>query len=424
MNRLTQSEDGRDIPAAFREPERLGWSALSAVLLAMFAITVGFGVALPVLPFLIEQIATNPTPRAVSWHTGLLTGTYVIAIFVGAPFWGKVSDQHGRKPIILLGLSGFAATTGLFAVTGNLPLLYLGRFLAGVFAAAISPVAYALIADEAPSKEWRAHRFAMINIAGTAGFFMGPLLGGIAMRTGALWSDTPQKALSMPIFAALLVAIIALVSAVLLLPGPVRRQIKDGPAEVLQTRPSALARLLAIAFVTALAIGSFEVSLSLRGKLLGLDAAHIGAMFAECSLIMAVVQGLIFSPLVKPQTTRLLIVPGLLTLSVGLVIVAVVNTSIPMAIAVALVAASAGILSPIATYWASFGMSASEGANLGRMTAAASLGQAIGSAAGGFLFDLPLMPGASFVLAALFVAATLLICIRLPGLLMPQPIVR
>jgi predicted MFS family arabinose efflux permease len=92
-----------------------------------------------------------------------------------------------------------------------------------------------------------------------------------------------------------------------------------------------------------------------------------------------------------------------------------------MSVAVALVAASAGMLSPVATYWASFGIPTSQGAQLGRMTAAASLGQALGSVAGGALFNLPILPDASFLLAALLVLATLLACIRLPRLLMPEP---
>ena len=119
---------------AAAEATHLSWSALSTVLVAMFAITVGYGVALPILPFLIEQIAGKSTPQALSWHTGLLTGAYIIAIFVGAPVWGRISDRCGRKPIILVGLLGFAATTAFFAVTESLPLLYLGRFLAGLFA--------------------------------------------------------------------------------------------------------------------------------------------------------------------------------------------------------------------------------------------------------------------------------------------------
>jgi MFS family permease len=156
------SEQGR------REP--LPWQALSAVLLAMFAITVGYGIVLPILPFLIERFASTADTATLSRHTGLLTGTYILAIFLFAPLWGRLSDRWGRRPVMLTGLVGFAATVGLFAVIERLPLLYLGRFLDGVFAAAITPAAYAYIGDHAPTKEWRARRFAMI-LAGEIGVF-------------------------------------------------------------------------------------------------------------------------------------------------------------------------------------------------------------------------------------------------------------
>src|SRR5262249_2275980 len=152
-----------------------------------------------------------------------------------------------------------------------------------------------------------------------------------------------------------------------------------------------------IAFVTAIAIGAFEVGLALRGKqVLGLDATRIGVMFAECSLVMFVVQTLVFSPLIKPELTRWFISPGLAVLAVSLVVVSLSTTWIAMTLAVALVAASAGILSPIVTYWVSLGSSKTQGTELGRMTAAASLGGALGSAGGGLLFNAPLVFDAGF----------------------------
>ena len=162
----------------------LSWSALSALMLAMFAVSVGYSIVLPILPFLIERLAGTTDPATLSWHTGLLTGTYVLAIFLFAPFWGKLSDRQGRRPVVLLGLVGLAVTLGLFALFESLPLLYLGRFLDGIFAAAIAPAAYALVGDHALSKEWRAYRFTLLNVAATAGFFVGPLLAGLVLRAG------------------------------------------------------------------------------------------------------------------------------------------------------------------------------------------------------------------------------------------------
>ena len=120
-----------------------------------------------------------------------------------APLWGLISDRHGRRQVLLLGLIGFAATVAVFTTADTLSMLYIGRFLSGLFAAAITPVAYALVGDYAPTKEWRAHRFALINIAGTAGLFAGPLLGGLAVRAaGKVFTGMPERALSTPFLAA------------------------------------------------------------------------------------------------------------------------------------------------------------------------------------------------------------------------------
>ena len=399
--------------------EPLSWRALFALLLAMFAITVGYGIVLPILPFLIERLPVATNGTALSSHTGLLTGTYILAIFLFAPLWGKVSDRWGRRPVILLALVGFAATLALFTLAESLPLLYLGRFLAGIFAAAIAPVAYALVGDHAPSKEWRARRFALINIAGTAGFFVGPLLGGLVLRTyRELFAGSAERAYSAPFLASAGLALLATLMIWGLLPHAVQREGRHPPAAERQIDRAVMLRLWVIAFVTAAAVGAFEVGLSLRGKqVLGMDAARIGMMFAECSLVMFVVQALVFSPLVKPGTTRWFLAPALAVLAIGLVAVPFSSSSITTGIAVALVAASAGILSPIVTYWVSLGAGDTQGADLGRVIAAASLGQAIGSAAGGLLFDVSILSNAAFNVAAITVLAGLTASLGLPRLL-------
>lgn len=394
----------------------LSWDALSALLLAMFAISVGYGIVLPILPFLIERISGTTNAAALSWHTGLITGTYMLAIFLFAPAWGKLSDRWGRRPVLLMGLTGFAASVALFTLVESLPLLYLGRFLDGLFAAAIAPAAYALVGDHAPSMEWRAHRFALINIAGTLGFFAGPLLGGLVVGAfRELVAAAAERASSAPFLATSGLALVAALMVWGLVPRPVPRQhVRIAAAETTSDR-TVIKRLWVIAFVTAVAVGAFEVGLSLRGKqVLGLDASQIGMMFAECSLVMFVVQALVFSPLVKPAWTRWLITPGLAILALSLFAVPFADTNISMIVAVALVAASAGILSPIVTYWVSLSAGATQGADLGRVTAAASLGQALGSAAGGLLFAVAFLPGAAFTVTAAVVLSAIAASLGLP----------
>ena len=394
--------------------------AFTAIILSMFAISIGYGVVLPILPFQVERVVERMDATELSWHTGLLTGIYILAIFIFAPLWGRLSDSWGRRPVILSGLIGFAVTAALIPAAENLPLLYLSRFVSGVFAAGITPVAYALVGDYAPSKTWRARRFTLVNIAGTAGVFVGPLLGGLALRlSGSLSVSTNEEALFLALLVPAILALVAALAAWISLPDK-RHQLSRPTQAAMRLDNSVMHRLWIVAFVTALAVGSFEVGLSLRAKQsLGLDAAHIGAMFAECSLVMFVVQALVFSPLMDPARTRWLIWPALALLAGGLVTVPLADTTIAMSVAVALIAASAGILSPIATYWASLGTAETQGADLGRMTAASSLGQALGSAGGGLLFNVQILPDAGFIVTAFIVAVSLFASFALPRLLTP-----
>ena len=130
-------------------------------------------------------------------------------------------------------------------------------------------------------------------------------------------------------------------------------------------------------------------------------------MFAACSLVMFAAQALVFSPLVKPDSTRWLFTPGTMTLALGLVAVPLATTDSTTAATVALVAASAGLLSPIVTYWVSLTAGETQGADLGWARAAASLGQALGSAAGGLLFGVTILPGAAFTVTAAVVLTAL-----------------
>jgi MFS transporter, DHA1 family, multidrug resistance protein len=107
----------------------LSWCGLSAVLLGTFSVAIGFGIVLPVVPFAVERLASTSDTAWQSRHVGLLTGTYVMAIFLFAPLWGKLSDRYGRRPIILFGLIGFGVSSASFSFAPSLPLLYLIRTL-------------------------------------------------------------------------------------------------------------------------------------------------------------------------------------------------------------------------------------------------------------------------------------------------------
>ena len=185
--------------------------------------------------------------------------------------------------------------------------------------------------------------------------------------------------------------------------------------------PWLVPKLLTLSFIASIGVGVFEVGLVLRGKQeLGLTQYQIAIMFTVCSLVMFVVQGIVFSHWVRPATTRWFIAPAFAVLAVGLFLVSYASNFALMLAVIGAVAASAGILSPILTYWISSKAGKSQGAELGKQTAAASLGVAVGSIAGGLLFEVTWLPNASFWLATALTAFGILLSFGLPKVLIPH----
>jgi MFS family permease len=84
---------------------------LIVLMLAVLTVSVGFGVVLPLLPGLIASLSTiTGSDRSIASNTGLLTSTYVLALFLFAPLWGRASDRQGRRTILVVGMIGFAAS--------------------------------------------------------------------------------------------------------------------------------------------------------------------------------------------------------------------------------------------------------------------------------------------------------------------------
>ncbi len=373
---------------------------LVALMVAVFSISVGFGILLPQLPALIERLlGAGGTAAQVSRATGLMTALYMFALFLCAPVWGRLSDQWGRRPVLLIGLAGFAATMIAFAFFETLAAVYVERALSGLFAAAVTPVALAAVTDVSAAKAELGRRLTFVSLAGISGFLLGPTLG-VALTRGL---DAEIDALALPLVATGGLALIAAL-AVAVTVRPVPAASVTHPQQAIATAPNVARWLLTLGFVVSAGVAVFEVGLALRGKQeLGLTAGQIAAMFTMCSGVMIAVQALVFSPFIKPEFTRWLIAPAFAVMGLGLFVAPIATDFRAMLVVIGAVAASAGILSPILTYWIASHAGHKSGAELGRQTAAASLGAALGSAAGGLLYDVAWLPNAAFVLTAIVV---------------------
>lgn len=397
-------------------------TTLAALMFSVFAVSLGYGTILPLLPFLLGHLlGSNGDVTLITRTTGLLTGLYAISLFLFAPLWGYLSDRFGRRNILLVGLIGFGLTTLSFAFAQGLTATFAERFLSGVFAAAVAPVALAAVGDLTTSESARGRHLTFISLAGISGFLIGPMLGVFITRIAA--NGVPSLGgtgvLAIPLIWTAGLALLVAGGVAVAIPRT-RIHAHDPVASAPRNQAALIlvSRLLIITFMVSASIGAFEVALALRGREeLGLSQYQIALMFTECSVVMLIVQALVFSPWIPPETTRWFIGPALAVLTFGLVLLPQASNFTLMLVVIAAVASSAGILSPILTYWISKKAGIAQGAQLGRQTSMASLGAAIGSVIGGAAFEIPWVPGGLFVLLAALTGGCVLLSLSLPRLL-------
>jgi MFS family permease len=250
------------------------------VFLVVFIDLLGFGIVLPLLPlygvdFLKPLLPGEENRPLRGMILGLLMSSFSGMQFLFAPIWGRISDRVGRRPILLMGLTGSVVFYTLFGIAseigdaGNLRLglilLFVARIGAGIAGATIS-TAQAVIADITPS-ERRSHGMAMIGAAFGIGFTFGPLLGFASMFF-------PLK--GAPGFAAAGFSLLALILGFRLLPetlrpgsGSVRRHwLVDWQGFRAVLRTPSVGTLVIIFFLATFAFGGLESTLALVNKLL------------------------------------------------------------------------------------------------------------------------------------------------------------
>lgn len=150
--------------------------ALGFILVTLFLDILGLGLIIPILPTLVQSFHGGDVSAAA--HTvGLLGALYALMQFLFAPVLGSLSDQFGRRPVILASLFGAGVDYLVLAFAPTLAWFYVARAVLGITNANIS-AATAYIADISPPEQ-RAANFGLIGAAFGLGFVAGPALGGL-----------------------------------------------------------------------------------------------------------------------------------------------------------------------------------------------------------------------------------------------------
>ncbi len=155
--------------------------ALVFIFITLLLDVIGLGIIIPVVPKLIEQLIDGNLSEAASYG-GWLTASYAVMQFVFSPVLGGLSDQFGRRPVLLFSLFGFGLDYVLTGFAPTIEWLFLGRILAGVTGASFT-TANAYIADIS-TPEKRAQNFGLVGAAFGIGFILGPAMGGYLGQYG------------------------------------------------------------------------------------------------------------------------------------------------------------------------------------------------------------------------------------------------
>lgn len=381
-------------------------SPLAVIFLTVTVDLVGFGIIIPLLPLYAD--AFGASGLAIGW----LMAAYSLMQFVCAPFWGRVSDRIGRRPVLLLSIGGNVVALTVMGLAADYWWLLASRIVSGVFTANLA-VANAYVAD-ATSPENRARGMGLIGAAFGIGIVIGPFIGG---ELSAFGYSTPP-------FVAAALAVLNFASALFFLPESSKPELRNAAAEgglVAQIRDvgrtDGVVAILVLTFVQLFAFSMLEMAFVLFAKVrVGFDVREAGRVFALIGVLMVAVQGGAIGPAVRRFGEARVVFVGLASTALGLALLpATPPGGWPVMLGfIALVAIGHGLTSPALAGLLSVRSPAEmQGTVLGVSRSLGALARVAGPPLAGVLFDdagvgMPMSVGGLLTVAASIMAATVL----------------
>jgi DHA1 family tetracycline resistance protein-like MFS transporter len=326
---------------------------------------------------------------------------------VFAPIWGALSDRFGRRPLLLVGLFGSAASYVVFGLASSLEVLLLSRVIAGIMGANI-PVAQAYIADST-TLEGRARGMGLIGAAFGLGFIFGPAIGGGLSPWGY----------GIPGFVAAGLSLAAAGAAWFWLPESLapENRVRDGIGvlSAVTGRARAASRVLArkrlrepigVFFLGTMGFAGFTTIFPLfLENPLGLTAVYAGGMFALVGMVSAGVQGALIGPMVERYGEQTNAALGGALLSAGVIAMGLAQSIVATIVSLLAVGLGWGLLAPsLQSLVSRRAMANEQGQVLGVNQSASALARVIGPVAAGWAYG-ALGPGMGFVAGGLLIAA-------------------
>jgi len=377
--------------------------------LIVFIDLIGFGIIIPLLPFYAEYFQASPE------MVGLMMATYSFTQFLAAPFWGRLSDRIGRRPVLLVSLAGASASYVWLGFSESLWMLFAARAVGGAMAGNIS-AAFAYVAD-ITTRENRAKGMGMIGAAFGLGFIAGPAIGGILAG-----SDPVNADFQSPAFAAAALSAAALLLAFGTLKESLSVEIRQRLAQQLPQKRLSMFReaikrphlglLLTLTFLSTFVFAGLESTFPMWSRRqFGWGPEQNGYLFAFVGLLSALIQGGLIGRLARKFGEAGLIIQGALALAIGIAMIPFSSSVVMLVIAMSIAGYGFSVISPALNSLISLQAGDDEmGGIMGVTRSASTMARFIGPAWAGFLFgtlgrDWPYFGGALVMVIVLILGA-------------------
>lgn len=352
--------------------------ALMALLAVVFINMVGFGVVIPLLPFFARTL------DAPEWQITALFSAYSLGQFFGEPFWGRLSDRIGRKPVLLVTMLANVVGYVALAFAGDIWVAIAIRLLTGFGAGNIS-TAQGYIADVTPPRQ-RAGRMGLVGAAFGFGFIIGPALGGSLAHP-----DAGRLGYQLPLFVAAGLAATAALAVILFLkeshvhapppPSPWRSlgQARAHPV---------ISRVLLVSLIYMGGFSGMEASFGLWAEArFGWGAREIGFCFMAVGIVSAGCQALVTGRLVRRFGEPRVLAFGVLLFGASLAIQTQVQFGLMVPAMMAIGAFGMALAMPnISSMISQSSPAGQQGSMLGLNMAAGSGARIVGPMVAGFTF--------------------------------------
>ena len=392
---------------------------LVILMVTAFMDMVGVLMIVPLLPFYAKDLGSG------GLVVGVLVSAFAVAQLLMAPVWGRFSDQYGRRPALMVGMTASAIAYVIFAYSNSIAMLFISRLVQGAGGGTVS-VIQAYVADALEPKE-RAKGLGWLSAATNAGVALGPLFGAVALKS---FGKTGPG---------LLAATLTLVNIVFA--WKFLRESRDmTEAAAVRSQPrvpgrgrQAIARVIShpsepasrLIWIYGIAIGAFQGSTAILALFLaarfGVTANTISFFYTYIGILSVLARAVFLGPMVDRYGEAKLSRIGSSLLAAGLVLLPFMYpasnhmlTYAPLALVVALIPMGTAFTFPCVTALLSKVVPSSErGLYMGVQQTFGGSSRVLFPIVYGWLFDRAI--GAPFLLAGVLVASTIFLGLGLAG---------